>query len=56
MLNRKLIEKRDYDKYLAYAAKLHQAGYRYGSFAEKDLKDALEYAEELFNRASAMKK
>ena len=56
LLNKKLIERRDYDKYLAYAAKLHQAGYRYGSFEEKDVKGALEYAEELFHRASGMKK
>ena len=56
LLNKKLIERRDYDKYLAYAAKLHQAGYRYGSFEEKELKEALEYAEDLFHRAAAMKK
>lgn len=56
LLNKKLIERRDYDKYLAYAAKLHQAGYRYGSFEEKDVREALEYAENLFHRASAMKK
>jgi len=56
LLDKKLIERRDYDKYLAYAAKLHQAGYRYGTFEENDLEDALEYAENLFHRASAMKK
>jgi len=56
LLNKKLIERRDYDKYLAYAAKLHQAGYRYGSFEEKDVEGALEYAEGLFHRASEMKK
>jgi uncharacterized protein (UPF0332 family) len=56
LLNRKLIEKRDYDKYLAYASKLHQAGYRYGSFEEKEVEEALEYAEDLFHRAAAMKK
>jgi len=37
------------------AALLHQAGYKYGSFDEKQLEEALEYAEELFNRALARK-
>ncbi|MFA6328333.1 MAG: hypothetical protein WCY41_02730 [Candidatus Micrarchaeia archaeon] len=55
LLNRKLITRPDYDKYFSYAAKLHQAGYRYGSFEEKDVEGALEFAEGLFHRATAMK-
>jgi len=53
LLDKKLIERQDYDKYLAYAAKLHQAGYRYGSFEEKEVEEALGYAEDLFHRAAA---
>ncbi len=51
LVKKKLISQAEYDKYLGYAAKLHQAGYRYGVFEEKELKNALEYAEDLFNRA-----
>ena len=55
LLKKKIISKSDYDKYLKYATKLHQAGYRYGSFDEKTLENALAYAEDLFHRALAQK-
>jgi uncharacterized protein (UPF0332 family) len=55
LLNKKLISRAAYDNYLAYAAKLHQAGYHYGSFDDKELPKAMEYAEDLFHRAAAMK-
>ncbi len=55
LLEKKIISRADYDRYLGYATKLHQAGYRYGSFEEKVLQDALEYAEDLYHRALARK-
>jgi uncharacterized protein (UPF0332 family) len=55
LMDKGLISKGDYDRYLAYAAKLHQGGYRYGFFEEKELKKAIEYAEDIFHRAAAMK-
>lgn len=54
-LLKKIISEMDYNEYLGYATKLHQAGYRYGSFDEKQLEGALAYAEDLFNRALARK-
>ncbi len=56
LLDKKIISRQDYDKYLAYAARLHQAGYRYGSFEAKEVRHALEYAENLFYKASSMAK
>jgi len=55
LLKKKIISEVDYNRYLSYATKLHQAGYKYGSFDEKQLEEALEYAEDLFNRALARK-
>ncbi len=53
LVNKGVITQADYNKYLGYAARLHQAGYRYGAFEEKELRKALEYAEDLFHRALA---
>jgi uncharacterized protein (UPF0332 family) len=55
LLKKKIISEADYNRYLGYATRLHQAGYKYGSFDEKQLEEALEYAEDLFNRALARK-
>jgi len=55
LLKKKIISEADYNRYLSYATKLHQAGYKYGSFDEKQLEEALAYAEDLFNRALARK-
>lgn len=55
LLGKNAISRGDYDKYLGYATRLHHAAYRFGSFKEKELRDALEYAEDLFHRALAMK-
>ena len=53
LLKKNAITKEDNDNYLAYASKLHQAGYKYGSFQEKQLEDAIAFAEELYHRALA---
>ena len=55
LVRKGIIGKPDFDKYLGYAAKLHQAGYKYGSFDGKLLENALAYAEDLFHRALARK-
>ena len=55
LLKKGIISKAQYDKYLGYATELHQAGYRYGSFDEKRLEEALVYAEDLFHKALARK-
>lgn len=51
LVQKRIITHADFDKYLAYAAKLHKAGYQFGSFSEKELESALEYAENLYYRA-----
>lgn len=55
LLRKGIISQGDYNQYLGYATKLHHAGYTYGSFEEKELRKALEYAEDLFHRAVARK-
>ncbi|MEM3555484.1 MAG: PaREP1 family protein [Candidatus Micrarchaeia archaeon] len=55
LLRKKILSEAEYNEYLACAAKLHQAGYRYGSFDEKELEHALEYAEDLFHKALSRK-
>ncbi|MDO8340310.1 MAG: PaREP1 family protein [Candidatus Burarchaeum sp.] len=55
LLRKGIISQNDYNRYLSYATKLHHAGYTYGSFEEKELRMALEYAEDLFHRAVARK-
>jgi uncharacterized protein (UPF0332 family) len=55
LLKRRIISEADYNKYLSYATRLHQAAYKYGSFDEKQLEDALAYAEDLFHKALARK-
>lgn len=56
LVRKAVVSRADYDNYLAYASALHQAGYKYGSFEEKKLNEALAYAEDLFHRALARKK
>ena len=51
LVQKKIISQSDFDKYLAYASKLHKAGYQFGSFGEKELDAALGYAENLYYRA-----
>jgi len=54
LLRRNIITKGDFDSYLAYAAKLHRAGYHYGHFEDKELEQALEYVENLLARAGSL--
>ncbi len=49
------IDKETYDKYLELASELHKAGYTQGkSFTKESLRDALQFAEELFYKAKAL--
>lgn len=55
LLNIGRIDRETYDKYLELASELHQAGYTYGkSFRKEQLKEALEFAEELFYKAKVL--
>lgn len=50
------ISNETYNKYLELASELHRAGYTYGkSFNKEFLKEALQFAEELFYTAKALK-
>ena len=49
-----LVSENDYAKYLRYASDLHKGGYQYGVFDEKQVDEALAYAEDLFYRAKSI--
>lgn len=51
LVNKGIIQHKDYDLYLAYASRLHKAGYTYGRFEKNELVAAMEFAERLYYRA-----
>jgi len=56
LLGTGMISRADYNRYLEYASALHHAGYQYGTFDEKKVRQALGYAEDIFYRAKAIMK